>query len=147
MTCFVWRKDRDLVSTASIGHIADRIRPTESSFHIWDRPTKTPFSYDTGAYLLEIEGLFTQGWLPGRVVQSATGLDISPDPAGSAPDVKLPDRLRVAAPAAPPCPFGVWGKSCLVEEKKESKNVIKQVPQTNLAGIEPVASRSWKERL
>jgi hypothetical protein len=50
MACFVWRKDRDLVSTASFGrghgHIADRIRQRESSFHTWDRPTKTPFSYD-----------------------------------------------------------------------------------------------------
>jgi hypothetical protein len=49
MACFVWRKDRDLVSTASFDHIADRIRPRESSFHTWDRPTRTPFSYDTGA--------------------------------------------------------------------------------------------------
>ena len=29
--------------------IADRIRSRESSFHTWDRPTKTPFFYDTGA--------------------------------------------------------------------------------------------------
>ena len=41
-----------------------------------------------------------------------------PDPAGSAPDVKLPDRLRVAAPAAPPCPFGYGGKVAWSERKK-----------------------------
>jgi len=29
--------------------IAGRIRPRESGFHTWDRPTKTPFFYDTGA--------------------------------------------------------------------------------------------------
>jgi hypothetical protein len=29
--------------------IADRDRPRYCSFHTWDRPTKTPFSYDTGA--------------------------------------------------------------------------------------------------
>jgi len=50
-----------------------------------------------------------------------TGLDISPDPAGSAPDVTLPDRLRVAAPAAPPCPCRGLGESCLVEENKKVK--------------------------
>jgi hypothetical protein len=35
-------------TTEAFRHIADRIRPRESSFHDWDRPTKTPFFYDTG---------------------------------------------------------------------------------------------------
>ena len=59
MTCFVWRKDRDLVSTAAFGHIADRIRPRESSFHTWDRPTQTPFFYDTGLSPVGVHVLVT----------------------------------------------------------------------------------------
>jgi len=42
MTCFVWRKDKDLVSTATFRPIADRIRPRETKFHTWDRPTNDP---------------------------------------------------------------------------------------------------------
>jgi len=49
MACFVWRKERDLVSTAAFHPIADRIRPRESSFHTWDRPTKARFFNDRGA--------------------------------------------------------------------------------------------------
>ena len=61
-----------------------------------------------------------------------TGLDFSPvrwirqpDPAGSAPDVKLPDRLGVAAPAAPPSNGVMSGneENYAGWRKKKEKNI------------------------
>ena len=78
MTCFVWRKDRDLVSTAafrhiagidaSIGHIADRIRPRESSPHLGPA--------DQNAIFLRHRGLSPVG---GRIIRSAMGRNAAVD--------------------------------------------------------------------
>jgi hypothetical protein len=59
MACFAWRKDRDLVSTASFGHIADQTRPRETSpctsnWGVWLRETLLVWREDVYRYAISL---------------------------------------------------------------------------------------------